>query len=82
MLIFCHGTFPPCRDTLRLERDETLMSRQAESDQPRSEYSNFTNALKKILSVPRSEMLEKLKSEKKRKKAKPSSASRVLGEKN
>ncbi|HET7108437.1 MAG TPA: hypothetical protein VFI38_16605 [Candidatus Acidoferrum sp.] len=54
------------------------MSRQAESDQPSSEYSNFENALKKVLSVPRSEMLKKLKAPKKRKKSKPS-ASRVSG---
>lgn len=73
--------FPARRDTLRLERDEPLMSRQAESDQPASEYSNFENALKTVLSVPRSEMLEKLNATKKRKKTKRPSASRVSSEK-
>jgi hypothetical protein len=53
------------------------MSRQAESDQPASQYSNFESALKKVLSVPRSEMLKKLNATKKRKKSKRSSASRV-----
>jgi hypothetical protein len=53
------------------------MSRQAESDQPESSYGNFENALKKVLSVPRSEMLRKIKAEKKRKKSKTPSASRV-----
>jgi hypothetical protein len=53
------------------------MSRQAESDQPASEYSNFESALKRVLSVPRSAMLEKLKAVKKRKKSKRPSASRV-----
>jgi hypothetical protein len=53
------------------------MSRQAESDQPESSYGNFENALKKVLSVPRSEMLRKIKAEKKRKKSRISSASRA-----
>jgi hypothetical protein len=53
------------------------MSRQAKSDPPSSEYSNFENALKKVLSVPRSEMQKKLEREKKRKESKQSSASRV-----
>jgi hypothetical protein len=57
------------------------MSRQAGSDQPGS-YANFESALKKVLSVPRSEMLKKLSATKKRKKVKPSSASRVSGGKN
>lgn len=73
--------FPPRRDTLRLERDEPLMSRQAESDQPSSEYSNFESALKRVLSVSRSAMLEKQKVVKKRKKSKRPSASRVLAAK-
>jgi len=34
------STFPP-RDTLRLERDETLVSRQAESDQPHAKNTDF-----------------------------------------
>jgi len=59
------------------ERDEPLMSRQAESDQPSSEYSNFESALKRVLSVPRSVMLEKQKAVKKRKKSKRPSASRA-----
>jgi len=58
------------------------MSRQAKSDQPSSEYSNFTNALKLVLSVPRSELQAKLKAEKKRKKIKRPSASPVSGAKN
>jgi len=58
------------------------MSRQAESDQPSSEYSTFESALKRILSMPRSAMLEKLKAVKKRKKSKRPSASRVSGAKN
>jgi hypothetical protein len=53
------------------------MSRQAKSDPPSSEYSNFTNALKKVLSVPRSEIQKKLNADKKRKQAKRASASRV-----
>jgi hypothetical protein len=53
------------------------MSRQAESDQPSSEYSSFEKALKTVLSVPRSTMQEKIKSSKKRKKTKRSSASRA-----
>ena len=63
---FC-DPFPPFRhrDTLRLERMNHWMSRQAESDQPSSEYANFESALKKVLSVPRSEMLEKLNATKK-----------------
>ena len=58
------------------------MSRQAKSDPPSSEYSNFTNALKKVLSVPRSELQKRLDDEKKRKLSKRASASRVLGAKN
>jgi hypothetical protein len=42
-----------------------------------SEYASFESALKKVLSVPRSAMLEKLNAEKKRKKSKRPSASRV-----
>ncbi len=57
------------------------MSRQAESDQPASQYSNFESALKKVLSVPRSAMLEKLNATKKRKKSKRPSASPVSGAK-
>jgi hypothetical protein len=57
------------------------MSRQAESDRPSSGYSNFESALKRVLSVPRSAILEKLKAEKKRKKSKRPSASRVSGAK-
>jgi hypothetical protein len=57
------------------------MSRQAKSDQPSSEYSNFESALKKVLSVPRSSMLEKIDASKKR-KSKRLSASRVSGAKN
>jgi len=53
------------------------MSRQAESDQPSSEYASFESALKKVLLVPRSVMIEKLKATKKRKKSKRPSASRV-----
>lgn len=45
------------------------MSRQAESDQPNSEFANFTNALKKVLSVSRSELQAKLQAEKKRKRS-------------
>jgi hypothetical protein len=74
---------PPFRracDTLRLERDETLMSRQAESDQPNSEYSNFEKALKSVLSVPRSELQKRLKDSKKRKPAKKASVSRVASD--
>jgi hypothetical protein len=53
------------------------MSRQAKSDPPSSEYSNFENALKKVLSVPRSVMQKKLEKEKKQKDSKQSSASHV-----
>jgi hypothetical protein len=53
------------------------MSRQAESDQPGSSYGNFESALKKVLSVPRSEILRKIKAEKKRKKSRTPSASRA-----
>jgi hypothetical protein len=72
----CTSPFPPCRDTLRLERDEPLMSRQAESDQPASEYSNFENALKTVLSVSHSELKKKVEVAKKRRKSR-SSASRA-----
>jgi hypothetical protein len=58
------------------------LSRQAKSDQPSSEYSSFENALKKVLSVPRSEILKKLDAEKKRKKSKRPSASRVSSAEN
>jgi hypothetical protein len=57
------------------------MSRQAKSDQPSSEYSNFENALKKVLSVPHSAIQTKLAAEKKRKRAKQASASHVLSAK-
>lgn len=50
--------------------------RQAKSDKPESEYSNFENSLKQVLSVSRSEMKAKIDSER-RKRSKPSSASRV-----
>jgi hypothetical protein len=50
------------------------MSRQAKSDKP-DEYSSFETALKKVLSVPGSKIKSKLAQ--KRKKVKPSSASRV-----
>jgi hypothetical protein len=81
-LILSQHLSSEARDTLHLERDEPLMSRQAESDQPANGYSNFESALKRVLSVPRSEMLEKVKAEKKRKKTKRSSASRVSSAKN
>jgi hypothetical protein len=51
------------------------MSRQARSDQPASEYATFTAALKKVLSVPRSEMQRRLAVEKKRKESTRSASS-------
>jgi hypothetical protein len=42
-----------------------------------SEYDIFSNALKTVLSVPHSQLKEKLAEEKKRKKTKRSDASRV-----
>jgi hypothetical protein len=58
------------------------MTRQGKSDPPSGEYSNFENALKKVLSVPRSEMQKKLEHEKKRKESKQSSASHVSNAEN
>lgn len=55
------------------------MSRQAKSDKP-DEYSNFENALRKVVSVPGSKIKAKLAQ--KRKKVKISSASRAVNEGN
>jgi hypothetical protein len=52
------------------------MSRQAKSDKPSNEYDVFSQALKKVLSVPHSEIKSKLDAEK-RKRSKRASASRA-----
>ena len=69
-------TLPANYDTLRLERVDALMSRQATSDKPHDEYASFETALGKILSVSPARLKTKIESSK-RKRAKTSSASRV-----